>query len=251
MTRLFQILNKKLTLGTIGASLASLVFCIGLKYLYEYLYLVSPIRGGISVHDLSFFAIIISFKIIFSALLEYFLEDKFYITISDYFPKEKTDLFMTERDKTNSSSSDTSKGKGKDSSSDTSKGKGKDSSNNPLPKLPIDEELELMDNMQKNLYLQIDMISKLRGFESQGVTFIDDKGNLDIEVPADFSDEKANKIAKEVGIIDRILQTKFSEYKELEKKDATLNGNRWNDVFKDGKATNKNDYKNLFKSNKR
>ena len=61
-----------------------------------------------------------------------------------------------------------------------------------------------------------------------------------------MSDEEVKKISDQVGIIDRIIQTKFSEYKHLKKVDADFNGKKL-DIGTDMMSkANKEFYKLVF-----
>ncbi|KAF2206110.1 hypothetical protein CERZMDRAFT_16469, partial [Cercospora zeae-maydis SCOH1-5] len=65
------------------------------------------------------------------------------------------------------------------------------------------------------------MVDKLTEIKKKyDVKFFSKDGNLEISVPSSMSDEQAKKISDQVGVIDRIIQTKFSEYKHLKKVDA-------------------------------
>lgn len=244
MKRFSSIFNKKFTLGTIISILVSFIFAVLLRYLYQYLYLIDPIKGGINIYDLSFFGIIITFKFIFSILLEYFLEDKFFIPLSDIFVKPNSNILMMEKDNAQGSSSEKYKGKSQASSS-----KNQASSSNKPPELGLEDDFKLQDNISENLETQQKMIDKLRDIKSKGVKFYGYKGNLDIEVPSEFTPEEGAKTAKEVGVIDRILQTKFSEYKELKKKDSIENNSKWGNIYGGLRKLYKTEYKNLFEEN--
>ena len=90
------------------------------------------------------------------------------------------------------------------------------------------------------------MIKKLDDIKLEGVKLFGYKGDLDIEVPSEFTHEKGQEIAKQVGITDRILKTKFSEYKELKNKDSTQNNGQWSSLFENMRKFHKEEYKKLF-----
>lgn len=114
--------------------------------------------------------------------------------------------------------------------------------------LTVDEHIELGEKFKDNLKSQADMIKRLRDLKASKDLnyYLDKKGALDIGVPSSLSDEEAGKIAKEVGIIDRILNTKMAEFKELEGKDFVSNGNQVNEAYVPLVRATKERYNDLF-----
>ena len=55
----------------------------------------------------------------------------------------------------------------------------------------------------------VDKLIKIKN--DHDVKFFSKDGNLEISVPSSMSDEELNKISSQVGVIDRIIQTKCSE----------------------------------------
>nr|GEU90291.1 hypothetical protein [Tanacetum cinerariifolium] len=70
-------------------------------------------------------------------------------------------------------------------------------------------------------------------------------GNLEISVPSSMPDEEVEKLSKQVGVIDRIIQTKFSEYRDLKKVDAEINGGKLDKATDMISKANKEFYKLL------
>jgi hypothetical protein len=57
---------------------------------------------------------------------------------------------------------------------------------------------------------------------NKDVKFFQENESLELSVPNSMTDAEAEKLSKEVGALDRALQNKFSEYKNLLRKDARL-----------------------------
>lgn len=219
MTKFFNILNRKLTVGNLFTIIVSFIFAIVLRHLYLYLFDFLPVRGELEALDISYFGIVVLFKSIFSAFLEYLLNDKFSIPLFEAIGggvghKGGTTLGMVNSDPKGSSAESSSKGK-----NTVTKQESETEKNNKF----LDEQHRVGGIMWDVLNEQTDKITKLRNIKnSKDVQFYEVDGNLDLSVPATMSDTEANKVSKEVGAIDRSLQNKFSEYNNLSSKDARL-----------------------------
>ena len=105
MTKFINILKSKLTIGNVLSIIASFLFAILIKQLYLYFLDFSPVRGELEALDISYLAVVIFFRFIFSMFLEYLLEDKYSIPLFEGIGnKEATTLSMVNSD--NNSSSD-------------------------------------------------------------------------------------------------------------------------------------------------
>lgn len=93
----------------------------------------------------------------------------------------------------------------------------------------------------------VDKLIKIKN--DHDVKFFSKDGNLEISVPSSMSDEELNKISSQVGVIDRIIQTKFSEYKDLKKVDAKFNGKKLDETTDMISKANKEFYKLIFDDN--
>ena len=214
MMKLFNILKQKLTAGNVLTIIASFIFAVVLRHLYLYLFDYLPVRGELGALDLSFFSMVALFRFIFGALLEYLLEDKFFILLFDEGGKEvvqkgKATFSMVNSDAQGSSAESSSKNK-------STKEK---TSNDKF----IDEEDRVSGIMWNVLSEQTNKLLRLYTIRvEKHVEYIEENGGLDVVVPGSMTDNEAEKICKEIGKIDRALQNKFSEYKNLIKKDARL-----------------------------
>lgn len=77
--------------------------------------------------------------------------------------------------------------------------------------------------MCKVLTEQAKQISKLSSLKKENnIEYFEENGALVITAPVSMPDNEAEKLSKQVGAIDRGLTNKFSEYKNMMKKDARL-----------------------------
>lgn len=220
MTKFLNILKTKLTLGSVLTIIASFIFAFLVRHLYLYLFNFLPIRGELELLDISFFGIVVLFKFIFSALLEYLMNDKFSIPLYEVIgkgvgQKSPTTLSMVNGDNEASSSKQSSSSKGK--VPDVSKGYTKE--NDKF----LDEKYEVGEKMCNVLNEQTNKILRLHSIRIfKDVKFYEENGGLELSVPLSMTDSEAEKLSKEVGAIDRGLQNKFSEFKNLSRKDTEL-----------------------------
>lgn len=91
------------------------------------------------------------------------------------------------------------------------------------------------------------MIEKMRELRiEKGIKYIlDEHGGLSVDAPNSMSDKEATDISNRVGVIDRIINTKFDEYKELEIKDLRSDRSISN-IYNSVRDTHKESYINLF-----
>ena len=247
MTKFFNILKRKLTLGNLFTIIASFIFAIIIRQLFLHYFEFLPLKGGLKALDISFFGIVVLFRIIFSAFLEYLLNDKFSIPLFEVIGERVgqkevgiTKLSMVDSNKQGSSSAENST-KG---TSDVTKQK--------IEKIHkfIDEKFELGDKMWDVLSEQTNKIHKLHSIKSiNKVEFFEENGGLDITVPKSMTDSESQKLSKEIGALDRSLQNKLSEYRNLITKDIKLYESTWTSTYKEMWDTNQKQYKELFDTN--
>ena len=243
MTKFINILKSKLTIGNVLSIIASFLFAILIKQLYLYFLDFSPVRGELEALDISYLAVVIFFRFIFSMFLEYLLEDKYSIPLFEGIGnKEATTLSMVNSD--NNSSSDkpvksSSSDKPVKSSSGQSSLKDEDynrvkqaierrKNTDPSFRKAIEEndkfiqESSKIDEKMYNVVCdQEDKIFKLQTLKRvNDIKFIQENGDLELSVPSNMTDSEAAKLSKQVGALDRGLQNKFSEYENLSRKEA-------------------------------
>lgn len=223
---------KKFTLGNILTVFGTLIYAILFRYFIQHFFDVYPIRGSLTVLDLSYFLSIATWKFLFSIFLELFLGEKFTIPIGSFIcNSNSTTLYM---DKSNFSESSSNPSKAENTSSDNKS-------------LTIDESYALLDEMQSNLKRQAEMMSKLNSLKnSKDLKYYDVNKALEVDFPSTMEDTEIKRLSSQIGIIDRIYTTKYDEYKELEKRDSTLNNSRWKSILSDQKSTYRGMYKDLF-----
>lgn len=244
MKKFFFILNRKLTIGNALTIIGSLIFAVLLRHFYLYCLDFLPVRGELGVLDISYFGIVASFKFIFSAFLEYWLDDKFSIHLFETIgQKQVTTLSMVNSDPQSSSVDNSSKGKNTITKQEQERQR-------ESYKKFIDEQFRVGDKMWDVLDEQINKILKLGSIKSQkDVKFYQEDGSLELSVPEKMSDTEANKLSKEVGALDRSLQNKFSEYNNLSRKDVRLYDSMWSSTYKEIWDNNQVMYKELFEKN--
>lgn len=222
MIKFFNILNRKFTIGNLLTIIASFIFAIILRQSYLHYLDFLPIRGELEALDISYFGIVVLFRFIFSAFLEYLLNDKFSIPLFEGIggkvgqtDREIITLGMVNSDNEKSSTPEDFY-KNKDYITKRTLERAKN------PKFH-DEMYEAGDKMENVLKEQSDKILKLHSIGKQkNVEFYEENGALGITVPQAMTDSEGQKLSKEIGAIDRSLQNKFSEYKNLSTKDVRL-----------------------------
>lgn len=228
MTKFFNILNRKLTIGNIFTIIGSFIFAIIVRHWYQYFFEFLPIKGELEALDISYFGIVVLFRFIFSAFLEYLLNDKFNIPLNEAIggleQKGLTTSAMVNSDPQGSSAESSSKGKRPLTDEDRKflreKGKGVLTKEN---KKFLDDEFDLGEKMDNVLMEQEKKIMKLWELKAtKNVKFFEENGSLDLTVPANMTDIDAKNLSKEVGALDRSIQNKFSEYRNLSSRDVRL-----------------------------
>jgi cytochrome c oxidase subunit 1 len=78
------------------------------------------------------------------------------------------------------------------------------------------------------------------------VQFFQENGGLQLGVPGNMTDTEVNKLAKQVGALDRAILNKFSEYNNLSHRDVRLYESKSTDLFKGRADLRRKEYKELF-----
>lgn len=177
----------------------SFIFAVLSRLAFDYVLGTIPIVGGLSFIDVSYFSIIVIFRFIINSILEHMLGDMFYIHVSDFSEFKYDNILKMDNSNTNSSSDDSYR-------------------------LSHREWVNLNTQFCDNLSHLSEMIKKMGELKiEKGIKYIQDEdGGLAVDAPNSMSDKEATDLSKRVGVIDRIIQTKFDEYKELEKKRSTF-----------------------------
>lgn len=77
MKKFINLLYNRLTYGNLLTAIATFIFAIALRQLFLLLFDILPIKGELQTVDISYFAILILFRIICNAFIEFILDDKF------------------------------------------------------------------------------------------------------------------------------------------------------------------------------
>lgn len=77
MTNLFNLLYKRLTYGNLLTAIVTFIFAIALRQLFLFVFDILPIKGELQTVDISYFAIIILFRMFCNAFIEYMLNDNY------------------------------------------------------------------------------------------------------------------------------------------------------------------------------
>lgn len=221
---------RKFTLGFALSVLSTMIYAIFLRFSIEYFLDIYPIKGGLNLVDLSYMFSIATWKFIFSILLELMIGDRFSMPL--FIDSDKsTSLKMEEQNSSKSSNT-------------TSTEEGKSSGNKSLTS---EESWDLLDSMRENIKRQWEMMGKLNNLKhSKDLKFYDVNGALEVDFPTTMGDEEVKKLSNQIAIIDRIYTTKFDEFKELQKKDISLNNGQWKNVMSDQRNMTRKTYKDLF-----
>lgn len=242
MKNFIYFIKRKITLGSILNGFASLVFVFLLRYVLQDIYSIYILTEGDLWFKELYLAALVLFRIIFNLLLEFFLGDKLYIPILD-----GKGILSLSMDQSGSQGSGTHGSNPSSSGVNTSNGK---NSGNITKEVFDKIKGDLDKNIQHNIDTQWKMVDKLTEIKKKyDVKFFSKDGNLEISVPSSMSDEQAKKISDQVGVIDRIIQTKFSEYKHLKKVDADFNGKKLDIGTDIMSKANKEFYKLIFDEN--
>lgn len=239
---------KKITLRSIFSVFICYIFSMMLRWVWHY-YAIPILDSGLSIEDFTFFGIIAIFRFILNILLEHFLvnetsnPDYKYHTLSmqdnSSSSKEKEKSYSTSKD--NSSSS---KGKGKEKSYISSKDKGKIQDSGT--KEELDRYFKSWEQVEKILDDQEALINKLKNIkDNKKIRYIDEEGSLSIEVPP-MSEKDTKKISDEIGIIDRLLNIYFDDYKKIMDKDLKDTKGALKLLWDPVADRKKDSYKNLF-----
>ena len=117
---------------------------------------------------------------------------------------------------------------------------GKSSSN-------LDQSSSLHNCMLNNLLQQEEMVDKLRIIKaSNDLKYHDNNGALEVDFPDKIKDPEAERLGKQINVIDTIYNTKYAEYKDLEKRDISINGINHNKVYSSLSSQHRKGYKDLF-----
>jgi len=110
----------------------------------------------------------------------------------------------------------------------------------------IKEAHKMSDKMSNVLSEQRENISKLRDLKFENkIDYFEVDGSLEIGVPLNMNDAKINELSKKVAAIDRGLNNKFAEFRNLSSKSDKLNISQHKLM-----ATHKESSKNIEKSYK-
>ncbi len=242
--RFLSFIKNKFTIGAVFSLLASVLVGLFIRSTYQYVCGVSLLLEGDITLNALYLSTLALFRFIFAAGLEFKLGTTYHMPILDY--KGSTVLYMDDNSTSNDSSS-------KPSSSNTGlSGSGSGSSNQGGSSVITKEVVQnikanLVKDMKDNVTTQWNMVDKLiKMKKDHNIKLYSVDGNLEIGVPPSMTDEEVAKITKQVGIIDRIIQTKFSEYKNMKKADANINGSKLDITSDIMSKANKVSYKMIF-----
>lgn len=188
------------------------------------------------------------FKLIFTALLEYLLEDKFSIPLFEAITQKRLTTFMVNSDSQGSNAEASSKGNNAETSSKYTDRKYAELDAKLQKDLDYNQaRYDVGTKMWDVLNEQSEKLAKLRSIKSdKRVQFFQENGGLQLDVPSNMTDTEANELAKQVGALDRALLNKFSEYNNLSRKDVRLYGSKSTDLFKERVDLKRKEYQDLF-----
>lgn len=261
MYKFLNILNRKLTIGNLFTIIASFLFAITLRHLYIYFLEILPVKGGLEVSDISFLGLIIFFRFIFSVFLEYLLDDKFSIPLfGDIEYNSATPLSMVNSNATSSSSSNATPSSVNLTEEDRNRVKElikRKEENDPAFRQNLEENRKFIEQQDKDLGKmfavleeQTDKLLKLSNLKTKhDIKLYQENEGLDLSVPKNMTDIEAQKLSKQVGALDRSLQNKFAEYRNLSNKDVRLYDSVWTSVTKGIWENNQKLYRELFEGN--
>lgn len=271
MSRFLTLLNRKLTLGNLLTIFFSFIFAIVLRQLFVYLFEFFPVKGELDLSDISFLGIIMFFRFIVRVYFEYLLNDKYSIPLSEIKLGIQVPISSTmdtppkapeNSPKPSTSSPEKASASGDENSTTASYREIKQHIKHRIDTDPsFRKEVESnrqflankfqVDEKMWNVLSEIDnKISKLLSIKSQrDVKFYQEHGALDISVPSNMTDTEAEKISKEVGALDRSIQNKFSEYRNLSSVDARLYDSVLSNQNKGMLDANIKNYEALFSKN--
>lgn len=273
--KFLNIFKQKATIGNLLTISCSFIFAIALRYLYLHIFDYLPIKGELEVIDISYLTIVTLSRFIFMSLLEYLLDDTFHKPLFAHNikadPLSETKKGANTLSMVDSDSKNSSKGSPSRSSSKGSPSK------DPflLEETEIEKEFHakypnfrknvdrtptahdiateaIWDKMRNVLKEQETTIEKLHNIKwDNDLKFYEEDGALSFSVPMSTSSTDANKLSKEIGKLDRGLQNKMLEYKNLCNKDIAINQSMWTEVNEGISEANKRNYKRLFEQSEK
>lgn len=243
MIYVLGMIRKKITLGMMISIIVTFALTVGLKFLFEFFFDIVPIKGGLNEIDISFYAIIVTIRLFVGILLENYMGDLYMTPVGTLI-----DNYITEKPNNNILKMDGGKNvsTGKEAA-ESSSNKGS-SSENVSKMLSTDEMIDLQKEFSSNLTLQHEMIKKLKGLKDKHglVYLLNERGALSISAPSSMPDNELVTVSKQVGIIDRIINTKIGDYDKLEFKDFVSNNSSIGKSFSGLKKNVKERYDELF-----
>lgn len=236
MKRYITTLKNKLTLGFALGILASFVYAFLLKLSLEYFFDVYPIRGGLNVWDIGYFFSIVLWRFLIDSFLQLALGEDYKMPMASAIDSiNPVALFTNKSDQSSRNDNSSSANSKKSDVSD------------------LDESFTLQDDMMSNLKSQSNMMQKLLDLKRlHDIKYYEVNGALEMDVPSNVSDSELTKLSREVGIIDRIINTKINEYGVLEKKleENTFFSSKVKKSIADYKELHIQRYKSLFEKSK-
>lgn len=232
MKTLITIFKNKLTLGFVLGLAASFLYAFLLKLSLEHFFDIYPTKGGLNIWDIGYFFSIAFWRILIDSYLQLALSDNYKMSIASAIKHPDYLTLFTNRSDQSSSNENTSFAKGKES--DISE---------------LNQSFILQDEMMSNLKTQNQMIQKLLDLKRlNDLKYYEVNGALELDGPSNLSDSQLIRLSREVGTIDRIINTKVSEYSILEKKlEGDLNSSsKLKESISDYKKTHGQRYKSLF-----
>lgn len=252
MKNFFNLLISKLTIGFFFSGLSTFAFAFLLRQSYLHFFELLPIKGELGLLDLSYLSLVFIFRFIISTFLEYYLEEKYFMLLYQGNTKEIGHKVVTvlNMDKSeNPSGEGSSKGEivltDKIRKELSEEGRRRFGGQSDF----IERLFDINAKMDSVLSEQRDLIVKLYTLKAKNdLKMHQEEGCLDISVPSDMKDEKVRQLSKQVAAIDRGLQNKFAEYKNLYAKSEKMTGpdDETTNTYEGEWEDNKKVYKELF-----
>lgn len=202
MKHFLTILNNKLTLGLLLGIISSFLYAIILKFSLEHLLDIFPTKGGLDIKDISYFFSAAFWRFFFDIFLQWKLGEYYHITLCSLEKKSDPSTLFTNTSNSSHSNENLSSNKSKD-----------------IEKSDFDAAYKWQEQMMANLKYQNSMMQKLLDLKRlHDLKYFEVNGALQLDAPASISDSQLIKLSNEIGIIDRIINTKAAEYSALEER---------------------------------
>lgn len=170
----------------------SLLLSIALKYIFEFLFYVIPVKGGSSPIYLIFVGIFFLLSSFFEVLSKFYFPQNNEFTLGTFFASSDTTHIGKKHVNLSSNA---------DNQGPTNSGNSSSANKDISPILPFQERKKLLEDMSHNRDIIRKTIYRMWELKTtHNLKYcLDKEGNLLLDAPSDTSDQQLERLFKEVG----------------------------------------------------